>query len=895
MTRTASEIWSIFDSAIMRLKKAEYAARRNKSKPESVASLQTSLNDILLDEKDRDFIALFRQKSCKLRNDLATFHGICFKTNKLSQNCDVFITKYNSNHDRTGGGSVPCSFFDDSLYGYWPPAENSHASPAAAIHRTPLVTAVTPEMPLPVVLAATPTVVLSTPNDIVVSRKRKAYENLGQKSKRQKMWELEVALQSAIDLFMTERAYTDETEVNTIMGDFYRSMNTQFTNTKSGAKSAVTPVSRQTTTSHCNSNSSNVNSMGGLSLYSDVMAVLDNSSNFMTISSALRKQYQTFTDDEKRMIVDMYDVIVTECSKQTSFSSMNRTTFISNCKNILLEHLKTIMSVTITKNKLSKWIQKRDSGYERKKRGRQPATAFESAIWAKLLITKYVPVEPPGEVPASVGTPARIVTSRAKSSSNKHGDVKTKIAVVTHSVVYSYAVILTIANELKQQEPHNSNPAVSKLKLSDHWVHGMLERQALTRRRITTETKPMPSDEHINQIMQVGQGMIKQHNIPLNKIWNMDETGFTWTIGPQYMYVPKHQIRATGNSNEKNRISAVIMGNAAGEFAPLFIIIKHSASSNKKPDQTTMRVIPNLHKQQDGFKEADGWELKTWERTLTLLNSDTGNIETHNHKCRYLIKTRSINGESVGHVITSQSKAWNDSVRLAMWLDVVCAPLNLNKDMLIWSDNCGSHCTDAITELFKKLHIHNAHYPKNTTSILQVMDLVVNGPIKQHVRRQRAEDIVKAFALFQQAYLEECQRIGSDHCDMHFDPPKPTMNDAILDLLKLFDGNFASAAFQNTMRKSFLKTGSAPDSKGAFTTFSSAVNKIQGEIKFGISNTLETKLPEVQQVEVNQIMDEFLDNIIALDEIPVPVGSLQDERNQSSDSDDSSDEEDNSV
>ena len=96
--------------------------------------------------------------------------------------------------------------------------------------------------------------------------------------------------------------------------------------------------------------------------------------------------------------------------------------------------------------------------------------------------------------------------------------------------------------------------------------------------------------------MRIGQDLYVAHFHDPRTCWNFDETAFTWAIGPSYMYCPGNQQRATniGISNDKVRITAVIAVNAIGEFAPLMLIVKHSASSELKPDQTGMLVIPIL-------------------------------------------------------------------------------------------------------------------------------------------------------------------------------------------------------------------------------------------------------------------------------------------------------------
>ena len=92
---------------------------------------------------------------------------------------------------------------------------------------------------------------------------------------------------------------------------------------------------------------------------------------------------------------------------------------------------------------------------------------------------------------------------------------------------------------------------------------------------------------------------------------NMDETAFTYAIGPEYMYCPKDQSRAQniGIPNTKLRITAVVAVSGNGDFVPLFIIIKHSVSSADRPDQSGMKVIQDLYKKDTGFGLKDGWEL----------------------------------------------------------------------------------------------------------------------------------------------------------------------------------------------------------------------------------------------------------------------------------------------
>ena len=59
--------------------------------------------------------------------------------------------------------------------------------------------------------------------------------------------------------------------------------------------------------------------------------------------------------------------------------------------------------------------------------------------------------------------------------------------------------------------------------------------------------------------------------------------------------------------------------------------------------------------------------------------------------------------------------------------------------ILIWCDNCGSHKTSSVIEVISEFGAVVCFLPKNMTGELQVLDLVVNSPLKSHIRTIRAE------------------------------------------------------------------------------------------------------------------------------------------------------------
>ena len=244
--------------------------------------------------------------------------------------------------------------------------------------------------------------------------------------------------------------------------------------------------------------------------------------------------------------------------------------------------------------------------------------------------------------------------------------------------------------------------------------------------------------------------------------------------------------------------------NGIGEFAPLMFIIKHSVSSEMKPDQSTMTVIKKIHTNKSiKYGTEDGWELKLWIKIMTIKGI------TEEHKCWYLRHT------TTHHIITSQYKAWNDTVRMMMWVELVINPIKeRDSKLLLWFDNCGCHKTAAIEQVMKDLDIKVACLPPNMTAILQVLDLVVNGPLKAHIRNNRARKIVKCFRTFKDLCNLNSLKPSGEREVLTFEAPKPEMMECISDLIILFgpNGDFQKQKFKEGIISSFKKTGTIPSS-----------------------------------------------------------------------------------
>mmetsp|Transcript_4401 Transcript_4401/g.4820 ORF Transcript_4401/g.4820 Transcript_4401/m.4820 type:complete len:147 (+) Transcript_4401:310-750(+) len=135
------------------------------------------------------------------------------------------------------------------------------------------------------------------------------------------------------------------------------------------------------------------------------------------------------------------------------------------------------------------------------------------------------------------------------------------------------------AREVQKKAKWKDHETIQNLKFSNHYIHKLLNRYGLRRRRCTRKHQPQVS-------FQKAETSI-----------NLDETGFTYAIGSDYLYLPTDGKRgeyAQGH-NEKLRVTCEIAVNGEGDFLPLFVLIKHS---RKADNETSMRVVKSLHKQE---------------------------------------------------------------------------------------------------------------------------------------------------------------------------------------------------------------------------------------------------------------------------------------------------------
>lgn len=141
---------------------------------------------------------------------------------------------------------------------------------------------------------------------------------------------------------------------------------------------------------------------------------------------------------------------------------------------------------------------------------------------------------------------------------------------------------------------------------------------------------------------------------------------------------------------------------------------------------------------------------------------------------------------------------------MAMYVELIMKPIKeRDGKMLMWFDNCGCHKTDGVKDLLQLFELDTALLPPNMTDILQVLDLIVNGPVKRNTRTLRAMRIMEYFKNYKHELAANMERPQEQRVKMGFRPPKPTTQQSIQDLIDLMANDFATPSFKDSIKKSF--------------------------------------------------------------------------------------------
>ena len=144
-----------------------------------------------------------------------------------------------------------------------------------------------------------------------------------------------------------------------------------------------------------------------------------------------------------------------------------------------------------------------------------------------------------------------------------------------------------------------------------------------------------------------------------------------------------------------------------------------------------------------------------------------------------------------------------------MMIDLILAPYAARNGgkLLLWMDNCSLHHGEELQPLFDAAGITLAHLPPNMTWLLQVLDLVVNGPIKAHIRNLRAKRILEYFNGYKILFNDQLLLPENERSTPNWDIPKPELRQCILDMISLLGNEFRKPKFKEGVKRSFINTG----------------------------------------------------------------------------------------
>jgi len=156
-----------------------------------------------------------------------------------------------------------------------------------------------------------------------------------------------------------------------------------------------------------------------------------------------------------------------------------------------------------------------------------------------------------------------------------------------------------------------------------------------------------------------------------------------------------------------------------------------------------------------------------------------------------------------------------------MLIELILAPWAALRGgkLFLWMDNCGAHKTDCLKPIFEKANVTVGLLPPNMTAVLQVLDLVVNGPLKAHIRRLRAKRLCDYFDIYKAEFKAEFEKEEAIRRMPKWEPPKPSMYECISDIIKLVGNEFAEDTFRKGIRSSFLNTGTMYDRNNQFAKY----------------------------------------------------------------------------
>ena len=145
---------------------------------------------------------------------------------------------------------------------------------------------------------------------------------------------------------------------------------------------------------------------------------------------------------------------------------------------------------------------------------------------------------------------------------------------------------------------NDSNPG-SSFRASAGWFSNFLKRHNLSRRRITTSGRPLPSDaiDVIEEYLESVNGLIAKYSFLPEQILGMDESSHYMDEPGSYTYEAINSQRAEASTTgmEKTRISCAYTGSAAGNKLDILTVLPRAQALNNVmvPDNIVSVYLTN--------------------------------------------------------------------------------------------------------------------------------------------------------------------------------------------------------------------------------------------------------------------------------------------------------------
>ena len=128
---------------------------------------------------------------------------------------------------------------------------------------------------------------------------------------------------------------------------------------------------------------------------------------------------------------------------------------------------------------------------------------------------------------------------------------------------------------------------------------------------------------------------------------------------------------------------------------------------------------------------------------------------------------------------------------------------------------------DVLKEIFAEACVDVGFLPPNMTQFLQVLDLVVNGPLKAHLRHLRAQNLLTYFKSYKLLYNAELEKEENIRVMPKWSPPKPSVQECILKVIELLSdgGDLTTPKAKASITRTFILTGNIQNDDGEFVPF----------------------------------------------------------------------------